>query len=149
MAFATVTHPDMTDVIRIVLDGADYVIDGNVYTRSSFEINMISDTDQPPVAQFRFPNVDRAAITMLQSVSRPARVAFDLVSSRYFDLTVEPRVLKPATTIEYLYRARSLFLVEIKADSMAVEGTLRGWDWRQEIWTSRRVTQAMLPGCYV
>lgn len=151
LAFVTISHPQLAVPHRFVLDGADYVVDGLTYTRSFFEIDLITDTDEPPSAQFRFPNVDRAAITTIQAVANPPRVALDLISTEYFDLTVEPRVVKPATVIEYLYRSPSpgLYLTGITADAVQVEGTLRGWDYRVESWPDKRVTQALLPGAFV
>lgn len=149
LAFVTITHPQVSYTIRLVLDGADYEIGGNTWHKSFFELELITDTEQPPSAKFRFPNVDRAAITMLQAVANPPRVAFDLISTAYFDLTAEPRTVKPDTTVEYLYRARGLFLTDITADSVQVEGTLRGHDYRQESWPDKRVTQTLLPGAFV
>jgi hypothetical protein len=149
LAFVTVSHPQMIEAIRLVLDGADYVIGSDTFHKSFFEIDLVSDDESPPKATFRFSNVDRVAITMLRSVASPPRVALDLISTAYFDLTVDPRTVKPATTVEYLYRARGLFLTGITADSIAVEGTLRGWDFRQESWPDKRVTQTLLPGAFV
>jgi hypothetical protein len=149
LIFVTVTHPDMPDVIRLVTDGADYLRDGKTWHKSWFELDLLTDDETPPQARFRFPNVDRAAITMLAAVSNPAKVSFEVISAAWFDLTVEPRVVKPAVTVEAAYDARHLFLTDITADAVQVEGTLRSWDYRQESWPDMRATEALLPGVYV
>lgn len=154
LVFVEITHPQTPDVIRLVVDGADYIMedddgDDQTWHKSFFELELLTDTDQPPAARFRFPNVDRQAITLMRSIASPPRVAFKLVSAGYFDLTADPRTVKPALTVEPIYHAKSLFLTDITADQVQVEGTLRSWDFRQEQWPDKRVTQALLPGAFV
>lgn len=148
LIFVAVTHPDLEGTIRLVLDGADYLYEGGTWAKSAFELTMLTDGDQPPRAKFRFPNVDRVAINRFRRVAGPARVSFQVVTSAYFDLAVEPRTVKPGLTVEPAYRASALFLTEIAADDVMVEGTLRSWDYRQESWPDRRTTQALTPGVY-
>jgi hypothetical protein len=156
LVFVTVTHPDLDTPIRLVVDGADYVVNGDTWNQSFFELDLLTDTEQPPSARFRFPNVDREAISLLRRVSGPCRVEFALLPASYFDLTVEPRTVLPLHTVIWdrapagslVYRASSLFLTEITADQVQVEGTLRSWDYRQESWPDKRATQALLPGVF-
>jgi len=148
LIFVAVTHPDLPDVIRLVTDGADYMR-AALWHKSWFELDLLADDERPPVARFRFPNVDRAAITMLARVSNPARVSFEVISSAWFDITAEPRTVKPGLTVEPAYEARHLYLTDISADQVQVEGTLRSWDYRQEAWPGLRATESLLPGVYV
>lgn len=157
LIFVTVRHPTIEVPIRLVVDGADYEVNGTTFYKSFFELDLLSDTESPPSAQFRFPNVDREAISRLRRVSGPCRVEFALLPASYFDLTAEPRVVKPGLTVVWarakdggslVYKASALFLTDIKADQTQVEGTLRSWDYRQEMWPDKRVTQALLPGVF-
>lgn len=149
LVFVTITHPEMADTIRLVIDGADYVMDGATWSRSYFELDLVTDTEEPPRAQFSFPNVDRAAMNMLSRVNGPARVEFRIVSSAYFDLTVEPRTVKPGYTVENTYQAQCLDLRDVTADDATVSGTLASRDLRQEVYPNKRVTKALLPGAYM
>lgn len=146
--FVTVTHPEMTDIVRLVVDGVDYVIDGETFHKSAFDLDLLTDSDKPPSAQFRFPNVDRTAVAKLRRVNGPCRVRFDVYSSAYFDLSVEPRVVKAGLILQAIYSAKSLFWTEITAADVMVEGRLRSWDYRQESWPNMRATKALLPGVY-
>lgn len=148
VVFVTITHPTMTDVINLVIDGADYVWDDVTYAKSYFELELLTDIESPPEAKFSFPNVNRSAITKLRKVVSPCRVEFKIVSGSYFNMNVEPRVVKDGLTVETLYEAHALFLTEIKADQIMVEGRLRSWDYRQEQWPDKRVTKSLLPGVY-
>lgn len=148
LVFVTITHSEMADVVRLVVDGYDYLIAGNIWHKSAFELDLLTDNDKPPSAQFRFPNVDRAAIAKLRSVTGPCRVAFEVYSSVYFDLSADPRTVKPGLTLEPIYSASALFLTEVTADDVAVEGTLRSWDYRQESWPDMRATKRLVPGAY-
>ena len=156
LVFVTVSHPTLETPIRLVVDGADYVVNGDTFHQSFFELDLLTDTEQPPQARFRFPNVDRTAITLLRRVSGPCRVEFALLPASWFDLTVEPRTVKTGLTVTWsrapagslIYKAASLFLTEITADQSQVEGTLRSWDYRQESWPDKRTTQALTPGVF-
>lgn len=149
LVFVTITHPEMVDIIRLVIDGVDYLIDDVTWHRSFFELDLLTDEDTPPQARFRFPNVNRVAINMLSRVATPARVQFDLISSAYFDLTADPRTVLPGMTPELIYSAKALFLVDITADEVQVEGTLRSWDIRVESWPDKRATEALTPGAFM
>jgi hypothetical protein len=156
LVFVSVTHPTMPNAIQLVVDGVDYLINGSTWHQSFFELDLLTDTEKPPQANFRFPNVDRAAITMLQNVSGPCRVEFALLPASYFDLTADPRTVKPGLTVIWdrapagslIYRAQSLFLTTITADQIQVQGTLRSWDFTTESWPDKRATQVLLPGVF-
>lgn len=156
LVFVIITHPDISQPIRLVIDGDDYVINGDTFHKSYFELDLLTDGESPPQARFRFPNVDREAISRLRRVSSPCRVEFAILASSYFDLTASPRVVGDGLTVTWeraptgslMYRASSLWLTEVTADDVQVEGTLRSWDYRQESWPDKRVTQALLPGVY-
>lgn len=154
LIFVKITHPDTTDVIRLVLDGVDYVMDDGIepdatWHKAGFELDLLTDTEEPPKAEFRFANVDWTAMGLLAKVSTPARVTFFVVTSAYFDLTKEPRTVKPGLTVEVTYRAAALDLRDITIDDASVTGTLMSRDLRQEVWPNMRATKRRLPGVHV
>lgn len=149
LMFGTIRHKTLIVPIRLVLDGADYVLGGDIFHKCYFELELLTDDDKPPKATFTFPNVDRQPINLLANVVGPAMVDFKLVSASYFDLTVEPRTVKAGLTVETLYSASSLSLTDITVDQTQVKGTLRGYDFRQESWPSLRATQDRLPGVFM
>jgi hypothetical protein len=149
LLFVTIRHKTLIDPICLVLDGADYVIDGVTFHKSYFELELLTDDDKPPKATFTFPNVDRQPINLLANVVGPAMVDFKLIAASCFDLRVEPRMVKTGVTVDALYSASSLFLTDVQVDQVRVQGTLRGYDFRQEVWPSLRATQDRLPGVFM
>jgi hypothetical protein len=156
LIFVEITHPEIEDVFNLVVDGADYIWDNTVggtdptkdWMASYFTLELLTDTESPPEAKFSFPNVNREAISKLADVSTPARVSFYVVPTSYFDLTVDPRTVLPGFTVATVYAASALFLIGITANQISVDGTLRGWDYRQEQWPDKRSTKALTPGVY-
>ena len=157
LAFITVTHPQMAETIRLVLDGVDYLVEGNLYKGTWLELGLLSDSDKPPQFTFRFPNVDRRSMNLLRSVISPPRLTLELTTSAYFDRSLDPRELRTDITTEWSnnppngvlsYRARGLFITDTTSSSQEVEGTCRSWDYRQEEWPSLRAKESLLPGSY-
>lgn len=149
LIFVTITHPETPEVIRLVLDGEDFELDGELYHKSWFEMTLLPDTDQPPSASVKFPNVDRQKTNLIRNVVGAPRVAFDLYSSRFFDLTAKPRVVKPAAVPVAMYSAKSLYLTNVRVTMNDFSATLRSWDYRQEQWPEMRATHDRLPALYL
>lgn len=150
LVFVSITHPEITDEINLVVDGYDYIWNGKTWHKSYFELEILTDDDSPPQANFSFPNVKREAMARLSTVVQPCRVAFYIVASSYFDLSItDENTPRPAlVTPQTAYKAERLFLTSIKADPIMVSGSLRSWDYRTEMWPNKRVTKALLPGVY-
>lgn len=150
--FVSITHPEMTDEINLVVDAFDYSWNNKTWHKSYFELELLSDDENPPQANFSFPNVKRDAMAKLSTVVQPCRVAFYVVAASYFDLSSSDpddlRTVLPGVTVETAYAANQLFLAGIKADPIMVTGTLRSWDYRTEMWPNKRATKALLPGVY-
>ena len=152
LVFVTITHPEITDEINLVVDAYDYIWNGDTFHQSYFELNLISDDENPPQANFSFPNVKREAMARLSTVVQPCRIAFYILPASYFDLTITdpntPRPVLAGVTPTPVYTAVQLFLTSIKADPVMVTGTLRSWDYRTEMWPNKIVTKGLLPGVY-
>ena len=149
LVFVTITHPLTLDVIRLVMSPVDHVLDGITFNKSWFNLNMLTDSERPPQAQFSFPNVDRQAMNLMRTIVGPPRVAFELYTSNFWEKTGDPRdEIDPLETAP-LYTARSLYLTAVKITPAQVTGTLRSWDYSQERWPNKAVTKSLLPGVYV
>jgi len=138
----------MSGVVRLVTDGADYVIDGDTYSRSWFELGMVTDSDQAPVAKFKFENINRKVMNMLAEVDGPAKVQFDVIPSSFFDLSTDPRTVLPTKTVTPIISAKSLYLINVNVDALSVSGTLRSKDYSQEAWPNIRATKELFPGVW-
>lgn len=150
--FVSITHPEMSDDINLVVEGYDYSWNNKTWHKSYFEMELLSDDDTPPKAQFSFPNVNRAAMARLSDVVQPCRIAFYVLPVSYFDLSITdpdtPRTVLPGVVVEPIYAASALFLTGIKADPIMVTGSIRSWDYRTEMWPNVRATKLLTPGVY-
>jgi hypothetical protein len=146
--FATITHPHVNDPIRIVNDGADFVRDGVTWRKSGFQVNIVSDTDQPPRAEFAFPNVDREAVFKFRHVSGPPEVTLEWISSAYFDISVDPRVVKAGETVAAALTIAGVFLRGVTITAETCSGTLMRMDPSTEMWPNKIATEELLPGLY-
>jgi hypothetical protein len=149
LVFLRISHPALPDDLRIVADPADYVLDGKTWTGFEFDIRLLSDTDAPPRTELTVQNVDRRIGEAILSLDGPARLDIDVIAASQFDLTVEPRVQAKAGTVERIYTARHLTLVDVRADALQLTGTIRSRDYTQEAWPSMRATQDTFPGLFL
>lgn len=146
LIFLTITHPELIDAIRVVNDAADFMLSGNLYRGYEFEIKLLTDDDEPPKANLRIQNIDRAISQALMKTVNPAMVSIQLIAASEFNLTVDPRTELGST--EYIYNAQQLYLTDVTGDALWIEGTLRSWDYTQETWPAIRATEARFPGLY-
>lgn len=91
LAFLTLTHPNLSQPVRLVSDVMDYVWQGNLFTGVPFGFELLTDGDAPPETQLVLPNLDRRIGQALRKVTGRAQVALQVLASTDFDLTTEPR----------------------------------------------------------
>lgn len=148
LVFLRISHRQLPEDLRIVSDGADYVMDGATWRGFEFDIRLLSDTDAPPRTELTVQNVDVRIGEAILAIDGPARLDLDVVAASQFNLNVEPRVaLGPS--VERIYTARHLALVDVRGDVLQLTGTIRSWDYTQEAWPSMRATQDAFPGLYL
>lgn len=148
LVFLRISHRQLPEDLRIVSDGADYIMDGATWTGFDFEIQLLSDTDAPPRTELTVQNVDRRIGEAILAMDGPARLDMEVIAASQFNLNVEPRVaLGPS--VERTYTARHLALVDVGGDVLQLTGTIRSWDYSQEAWPSMRGTQDAFPGLYL
>lgn len=84
LCFVTITHPTLSEAIRVVWDTKDFILNGNVYVGFPFDITILSDDDQPPKAQLTIQNVDRLIGEAIQNLRSPPRIRIELASTKDF-----------------------------------------------------------------
>lgn len=154
VAFLTISHEDINPPIRVVCDAATFA--GNAMTYSwrgetwqafPFELKWVTDTDAAPTARLVVPNVDRLVGQAVDALVLPPTIRIDLCLAGDFDLTANPRVglsgdPDPEAT------ADGFDLVDVEANVLTVQGTLKGWDYRQEVFPNMIATQSLTPALY-
>jgi hypothetical protein len=148
LLFLRIAHKQLPVDLLIVSDPADYILDGETWRGFDFDLRLLSDTDQPPRTELTVQNVDRRVGEAILAMDGPARLDIDVIAASQFDLTAEPRVAI-AGTVERMYSARHLALVDVRGDVLQLTGTVRSWDYSQEAWPSMRATQDHFPGLYL
>jgi hypothetical protein len=146
LVFLTLRHKALADPIRIVSDPCDFVLGGHLFTGFHFEIEMLSDTEEMPVARLSVQNVDRLIGAAVLASVDPVRLDIEVIAGSEFDLTVTPRT--EIGEAARLLSARHLYLTAVEGDALRLSGTIRSWDYTQETWPALRATQNRFPGLY-
>lgn len=107
----TISHPDLSEDIRVVNNNENITSRGNEYIAFPFDIALPSDADTLSAnVQLRIDNVDRQIVQAVRKISSPASVSIEVVSSDDWD-NVELSNL-------------NMKLVHVSYDSLTVEGEL-------------------------
>jgi hypothetical protein len=141
----TLSHPSMTDDIRVASDGQDVVSRGQLYVAYPFEPFCPSDReDSPPRVSLRICNVDRRIVQAVRSIptdpaaagggNGPLRVTLELV------LASSPDLVEAGP---YTFNLR-----EVQFDALVVEGTLMYEDILNEPYPADVHTPARFPGLF-
>jgi len=118
IALATITHPEWGAPIRLARNTADVLSRGITFQKAYFEIDLVTDDDNPPKAQFSVPNVDREIGLKFLNLTAPPEVAIEIVSSAYLD--------------EPIYRAARLEIRNVLITSIQISGELASRDYSTE-----------------
>lgn len=143
--FVVIEHDRLPEPIRVVSDVFDYVRSGNTYVGLAFDIQLLTDNDEPPEARLVVPNTDRRIGDALRQVTERAIVSIEIIGSDEFDLTADPRT--QIGTPAPIYSASHLELIDVQSDAMALSGRLFVRDYAQEPY-GLRATQARCPGLW-
>ena len=146
LVFLTITHPTLREPIRVVSDPENFMLDGHEYIGFMFDITLLNDDDRPPRAKLSVQNVDRIIGQVVLEAFNPARVEIKVIAGDQFDLSVSPRT--PIGEPALMYHAHQLYLTEVEGNAQTVSGTLRSWDFTQEVWPGMRATETRMPGLY-
>jgi hypothetical protein len=147
ICFLTITHALLSDPVRVCSDTVDYVWNGATFIGFPFDLQILSDNDEPPTAKLSIQNVDRRIGEAVQLLDSPARLRIDVLAASWFNASATPRVALGDTPFAD-YTADKLFLTNVKADALAVSADIVSWNYTQEIWPGIRATQDRLPGLF-
>lgn len=146
LCFLTISHPFLAEPVRVVWDTKDFIFGGERFIGFPFDIELLTDDDQPPRAKLSIQNIDPRIGDTIRSLPSAPRLKLELLSSADFDLNTDPRVeIEDATVV---YRADKMFLTNVSVDVLTVSGDIVGWDYLQRVWPGRRATQSLLPGLF-
>lgn len=147
LAFLTITHPSLSEAFYFVSDGVDFTRGGVTWTGIPFDITFLSDNERPPISELTIQNVDRVIGERIKAIGiEPCRVKLEILSSADFDETVEPRAEIGTAHVHVL--ADHLFLVNVHVDVLSITGTLKSWDYTQELYPAYSATKDRLPGLF-
>ena len=146
LAFLTITHPALTDPIRVVSDVMDYVLSGATYLGLPFEFGVLTDGEGPPMTELRMQNVDQRIGRALLALNDRAKVTLEIRSSADFDLSQDPRTETPGGSA--LYRFADFDLIDVTATASDISGRVMLRDYSQEPWPGQRCTQTRMPGLF-
>ncbi len=146
LVFLTMEHPDLGAPLRIVSDGRDFVLSGGTHIGFPFDITLLTDTGRPPEARLTIQNVDRRIIELIRRIVDPPCLSFDVIWSDQFDLTANPRT--EIGTASKIYSAQRCFLIDIEANVETVSGTIKSWDFTQELWPGTMAVKQSFPGLF-
>lgn len=85
LVFLTISHPSLSDDIRVVMDNRNYSYNGHTYIGFPFDIQLLSDDEQPPKAQLAIQNVDSGIGEAIRTLVSPPRLKIELLSSADFN----------------------------------------------------------------
>jgi hypothetical protein len=146
LVFLTISHSTLGTPIRVVWDTVDFVFGGNTFLGFPFDIELLSDDEQPPTARLQIQNVSPRIGDTIRALITPPSLKIELLSSTDFNLTVTPRTAIGSPTV--IYSADNLFLINVSVDIMMITGTIVGWDYQQRVWPAERATKANFPGLF-
>lgn len=160
LVFATITHPDIVEPIRVVSDVVDYLRTENDlagtpvsvrYIGIPFEVELLTDGDSPPRGKLTIQNVDQAVGAAIEHMTDSPRLRLEiLVLSDFGDITMVDarRTRQPLGTPVIEYSAAHLALKNITGNAISVSAEITVYDVQREPWPGIRTTQNRLPGLY-
>lgn len=146
LGFLTLTHPNLSEPIRVVSDVMDYQVGSLLYVGMPFGLQLLTDTDSPPRSQLVIQNVDRRIGDAVRRSTERAQVRVEIRSSADFDLSQDPRVELVAGTPIYAFA--NFWLTNVQVDAVQLTGDVELEDYSVEPWPSVRATKDRLPGLY-
>lgn len=161
LAFATITHDDLTDTIRVVAedDGCvsynqgkiiNYRWNGNLFLGLPFFLELLTDDERPPRGKVTLPDVEhRVGVEVLALLDSPT-IRFDILKLSDFSAAIDAdNARNPLDVPAVEYTADQLRLANVQGDAMAISGELTGVNIADDPWPFIRATKGRLPGLFV
>ena len=130
-----INHPDLTDTLRFVNSQTDVVSNGHTYSSFPFEIVIPdADGDVPQKASLRIDNISREVYAAIWALDPSPSVVISIAMSS------QPDVIE--------YQTGRLYLNQVQADEMVLEGELIPLQYSRETWPGAVVNPARFPGLW-
>lgn len=155
--FATISHTDLADDIRVVSEGlgsvsykngaiVNYQFDSLLYLGCPFKLEWISDDGSPPRGKVTVPDPDRSIGAEVLLLTDSPQIKFDLVRlSEYGSSFGTDNMRLPTGTPFVEVTADFFYLRNVSGDSMQVSADLTTYDVSVEPWPKTRATIDRLP----
>jgi hypothetical protein len=153
LTFATLWHPALTRIVRVVNDVVDYEFGGAHFIGCPFDVVLLSDSEGRPSAQLSLQNVDQIIGESVQSLSDSPRLKFEVVLASQFSVELDDAVGENGARVELGetiidYTADHLRLAKVQVDAMFVTGEIHSYDYSQEPLPYYRAVKSRFPGLY-
>ena len=130
-----IEHADLTGPLRFVNSRSDIVSNGNTYYSFPFEIVLPDvDGDTPQKASLRIDNISREVYAAIWALDPSPSVTISVC------LSSQPDVIE--------YQTGRLYLNQVTADEMVLEGDLTPLQYSRESWPGAVVNPARFPGLW-
>lgn len=130
-----IAHPDLTSTLRFVNCQSDVVSNGNTYYSFPFEVVLPdSDGENPQKAMLRIDNISRDVYAAIWALNPSPTITISVV------LSSQPDVVE--------FQTGRLYVGQVVADEMVLEGELTPLQYNREKWPAGVVNPARFPGLW-
>lgn len=155
--FATLSHADLPDDIRVVSEGlgtisyknggvVNYQLHSQLYFGCPFRLDWISDDGSPPRGKVTVPDPDRSIGAEVLLLTDSPRIKFELVKLTDYGTSFGANNMRlPLGTPFVEVTADFFYLRNVSGDSMQVSADLTTYDVAVEPWPKTRATIDRLP----
>lgn len=133
---ATITHPEMSEPVRLANNNEDVVSNGLTYLGFPFKIELPSETDDAPKGRMGIQNVDR-------------RIGLEILSVRHLapsKLRIQVVLASDPDSVWLDYKNFSLR--DVRGDALQITGVIDKRDSGRDPWPGKRSTKADFPNLY-
>jgi hypothetical protein len=130
-----IEHPDLTGTMRFVNSQSDVVSNGNTYSSFPFEIALPdADGETPQKATLRIDNISREVYAAIWALNPSPTITISVA------LSSQPDVIE--------YQTGRLYLGQVTADEVVLEGELIPLQYSRETWPGAVINPARFPGLW-
>lgn len=146
LTFAEVSHPLLSEPLRVVADVLPYVWKGATWSPVMFEFEAVNDDERTPEARISLPAIDRTIANALIALPERAQISVWVLTSADFDTSADPRTATgtPVPLMELL----NFDLMDVQGNVSFASGRLMVRDVTQEPYPATRATQSRTPGVF-
>ena len=161
LVFAVITHPVLTEPIRVVVEDINgisygpnaepinYNLDGHMHYAIPFTFQLLTDDEQRPRTELSIMAIDKRIPEAILAIPDSPSFAFSVYkSSDWGDVLDANNARSPLATPHREYYASYLELQNVQGDELQVTADVVGLDVSNEPCPPIRTTQDKTPGLY-